>query len=493
MALAAPLAATVGSTSSSTITGDLPPSSSEIRVMFSSAAWPMRLPTAVEPVNATLSMPGCAASAAPGRRPVAGDDVERAWREPGLERELGQPQRGERRVLGGLEHDAAAGGERRPDLPHRHQQRKVPRNDRAHHADRLAARVGEELVLAEPGQRRLHRRAFDLGGPAGAVAQEVHRRRHVHALRDDERLAVVDRLDLGELGRVGLEQIGQLQEPALAIDRACRAPLARLERGARRLHGEVHVGGAGRRHGGHHLAGGGVAHVEPPARQRRRATRRRSASGAERPERRTPRHRDRGVLGRAHAIPLRMAGIDAASAECTARAAGPLSIGRARNALGYALRGCVSHPHRWRNVMGLRRSTSCRRGAVRRHVDGRAGRRSARPLLRRRPTTSSACGSSISTKSRYFPGPAPTSETRTYTRDGDSVVGVIRRTFKDGRSDRIEYTANFDREYPVIGHRGLRPRGAEAHRRIHVGGRALARRTRLRHRAPRHSRTTDVR
>ena len=54
-------------------------------------------------------------------------------------------------------------------------------------------------------------------------------------------------------------------------------------------------------------------------------------------------------------------------------------------------------------------------------------------------------------RSRYFPGPAPTSETRTYTRDRDSVVGVIERTFKDGRRQRIEYTANFDREYPVMG------------------------------------------
>ena len=54
-------------------------------------------------------------------------------------------------------------------------------------------------------------------------------------------------------------------------------------------------------------------------------------------------------------------------------------------------------------------------------------------------------------KSRYFPGPAPTSETRTYTRAGDSVVGVIRRMFPNGRSERIEYTANYDREYPVMG------------------------------------------
>jgi hypothetical protein len=54
-------------------------------------------------------------------------------------------------------------------------------------------------------------------------------------------------------------------------------------------------------------------------------------------------------------------------------------------------------------------------------------------------------------KSRYFPGPAPLNETRTYTRAGDSVVGVIQRAFPDGRRERIEYTANFDREYPVMG------------------------------------------
>ena len=54
-------------------------------------------------------------------------------------------------------------------------------------------------------------------------------------------------------------------------------------------------------------------------------------------------------------------------------------------------------------------------------------------------------------KSKYRPGPAPTSETRTYVRDGDNVLGVIQRVFPDGRRERIEYTANFDREYPVTG------------------------------------------
>ena len=54
-------------------------------------------------------------------------------------------------------------------------------------------------------------------------------------------------------------------------------------------------------------------------------------------------------------------------------------------------------------------------------------------------------------KSRYFPGPGPIMETRTYIREGEDVVGIIQRTFQDGHRERIEYTANFDREYPVMG------------------------------------------
>ena len=54
-------------------------------------------------------------------------------------------------------------------------------------------------------------------------------------------------------------------------------------------------------------------------------------------------------------------------------------------------------------------------------------------------------------RSKYRPGPPPSSETRTYVRDGQNVLGIIQRAFADGRSVRIEYTANYDREYPVTG------------------------------------------
>ncbi|HEY7449009.1 MAG TPA: hypothetical protein VH702_12715 [Vicinamibacterales bacterium] len=54
-------------------------------------------------------------------------------------------------------------------------------------------------------------------------------------------------------------------------------------------------------------------------------------------------------------------------------------------------------------------------------------------------------------KSRYMPGPGPISETRSYTRGPKGVEGTIQRRFRDGRSERIEYIAEFDREYPVTG------------------------------------------
>ena len=54
-------------------------------------------------------------------------------------------------------------------------------------------------------------------------------------------------------------------------------------------------------------------------------------------------------------------------------------------------------------------------------------------------------------KSKYSPGPGPVSETRTYRRGPNGIEGTIQRRFSDGRSDRIEYVAEYDREYPVSG------------------------------------------
>ena len=54
-------------------------------------------------------------------------------------------------------------------------------------------------------------------------------------------------------------------------------------------------------------------------------------------------------------------------------------------------------------------------------------------------------------KSRYIPGPPPRSETRTYVRDQEGMKGTINRRRVDGREEVIQYRADFDHEFPVMG------------------------------------------
>src|SRR6185369_5278248 len=72
-----------------------------------------------------------------------GDDVQDAGRNPGLERELTEPDRGQRGVRGGLEDGGVAGGEGGCDLPRGHEDREVPRHDQPNDTDRLAQREVE--------------------------------------------------------------------------------------------------------------------------------------------------------------------------------------------------------------------------------------------------------------------------------------------------------------------------------------------------------------
>jgi ParB family chromosome partitioning protein len=53
----------------------------------------------------------------------------------------------ERRLLGGLEHGAVARRQRGRQLPRRHQQREVPRDDLADHAQRLVEMIGDGVVV----------------------------------------------------------------------------------------------------------------------------------------------------------------------------------------------------------------------------------------------------------------------------------------------------------------------------------------------------------
>jgi hypothetical protein len=90
------------------------------------------------------------------------------------------------RALGGLEHHAVAGAQRRRQLPGRHQDREVPGDDLADHAERLVEVVGDGVGVD------LAERPFLRAHAAGEVAEVVDRQRDVGVQRLADRLAVVD-------------------------------------------------------------------------------------------------------------------------------------------------------------------------------------------------------------------------------------------------------------------------------------------------------------
>ena len=71
--------------------GDLPPSSSVTRFSVSAAPRMISLPTAVDPVNAILSMPGMSHHRLAGLR-TAGHDVQHARRQARFDRQFAQAQ-----------------------------------------------------------------------------------------------------------------------------------------------------------------------------------------------------------------------------------------------------------------------------------------------------------------------------------------------------------------------------------------------------------------
>ena len=113
------------------------------------------------PVKAILSTPGVVDERLARARAEARQHVDDARRQVELLDQRGERERRDRRVLRRLEHDRVAARERRAELPREHHQRRVPGDDRADHADRLAAGVGQErpglrqrVTRARSGRRR---------------------------------------------------------------------------------------------------------------------------------------------------------------------------------------------------------------------------------------------------------------------------------------------------------------------------------------------------
>jgi hypothetical protein len=177
-----------------------------------------------------------------GRGAVAGQDVHHALGKPGLLDERGHLERGQRSLLRGLDDDGAPGRQSRPELPEQHEAREVPRDDGPANAHGLAQRVHELLGVHRDGG------AADLVRVPRVVQQALHhqvnvRRGAVNLPVSPQRLAVVQRLQLGQLLGVALDQLSQLEHQVAAARGRHLAPGSLgVKRAARRLYRQVDVG-----------------------------------------------------------------------------------------------------------------------------------------------------------------------------------------------------------------------------------------------------------
>ena len=149
--------------------------------------------------------------ALPHDRALADEDVHDAVRNPGLEAQLAEPQRGERRQLGRLEDDRVATGERRPELPAGDVRREVPRDDEPDDAEWLTERGSDSAGHGD-------RLAAVLVDGSGVEVEDL--RHHADlAARSGDRLAHVLRLDPSELLGVLLDQRRESPKKAASIGR----------------------------------------------------------------------------------------------------------------------------------------------------------------------------------------------------------------------------------------------------------------------------------
>ena len=165
---------------------------------------------------------------------VAGDHVEHARRKPGFGEDPRQLQAGERGLLGRLEHHGVAGGECRGDLAGREQQREVPRDDRADHAEGLPHRVVQERAADGDGL------AVQLRRPAREVEERVRRTRDVDGAGVRDGFSRIERLEAGQGLEVREDPLPALPEDPLPLVRIGARP--GREGALRRGHREVHVG-----------------------------------------------------------------------------------------------------------------------------------------------------------------------------------------------------------------------------------------------------------
>ena len=215
------------------------------------------LPTAVEPVKPILRTVGLPVSSPPMAGASSASPVT-IWKTPGGHAravgELGQRERRERRLLGGLADDRVAGGQRRRGLARDHRRGEVPGRDAAADADGLLehddARAG---LLGRDGV------AVDALGLLAEPLEEGGRVADL-GIRLGQRLALLARQDHGQVAAVAEHQVREAAQDGRALARGARAPGG--QRGGGGLDRAPRLGGAHARHLGQQLAARRVVHGE---------------------------------------------------------------------------------------------------------------------------------------------------------------------------------------------------------------------------------------
>ena len=189
------------SQSSSTIAADLPPSSRKTFLVVAAALAMTSRPVAVEPVNETRSTRGSAVSC----RPASGRLLVTTLTTPaGISvcsaTQPAQLGAGPGRVRGRLEHDRAAGRERRAELGQGDLVGEVPRGDRGDDPGGLSADPAAGRDAHRPGDTEVLLPLVGLQ-QVGDVVQAVDRDAELRAVGPHRRYAGLGDRDLAQLPR----------------------------------------------------------------------------------------------------------------------------------------------------------------------------------------------------------------------------------------------------------------------------------------------------
>ena len=280
---------------------------------FAAAPWATIRAVSARPTKEIASTPGLVEQRV-DRVAAAVDEVDDAGRDL-LDRvdQLDDQRRRPRVLLGGLEHEGVAAGDRVRQEPERDHRREVERGDRGDDADRLAHHLdvdagGDALERLALQQVRDRRRRLDRLDPAADLAVGV-----------GERLAHVGGDQRGQLARAAEQRLAQRQHRPRPLLRRDLAP-ARLRRPRRldRRRGPRAAPESGTSAATSPLAGIDVVERLDARRPRARSRRRSCAAGAT------------AAVGdpwsAAHAVSARSAG--AGTASCSGRTAAIFSARR---------------------------------------------------------------------------------------------------------------------------------------------------------------------